>query len=237
MNNRVLIRWLMGPSLPHLIVLGLLVLAGWNLYPHVVVAVDNWGAAKPAETLGKFNVALDTVNNPKWGTLHEIDSTLFQTRLTIDAANKVAIHEEHQLGVYDTYAAQLFSDFHTLAGKSGTAIDAVAGTANAATGTLGAATGTLAEGQRTIKAAQPLLAQLTVNGASLQATTDTLNDTLKRQAIGKLLDNAAGISGDFRTIADKATADFIRRVPWWQQPIKKSGQLIDIGAAIARHTP
>ena len=97
--------------------------------------------------------------------------------------------------------------------------------------------GYLGEGKRTIAAAQPLLAQLTANGASLQATTDTLNDTLKRQAIGKLLDNAAGISGDFRTIADKATADFIRPVPWWQQPIKKSGQLIDIGAAIARHIP
>ena len=119
---------------------------------------------------------------------------------------------------------------------SGTA-DSLSGTAHAATGTLDAATDTIAEGKRTIAAAQPLLAQLTATGASLQAATDTLNDTLKRQAIGALLDNAAGISGDFRTIADKATADFIRPVPWWQQPIKKSGQIIDIGAAIARHTP
>ena len=115
--------------------------------------------------------------------------------------------------------------------------DSLSLTAHAATGTLDAATDTIGEGKRTIAAAQPLLAQLTANSASLQTTTDTLNDVLKRQAIGKFLDNAAGISGDFRTIADKATADFIRPVPWWQQPIKKGSQIIDITAAIARHTP
>ncbi len=115
--------------------------------------------------------------------------------------------------------------------------DSLKGTADALTGTAQGATDTLAEGKRTIAAVQPLLAQLTANSASLQTTTDTLNDVLKRQAIGKFLDNAAGISGDFRTIADKATADFIRPVPWWQQPIKKGSQIIDITAAIARHTP
>ena len=115
--------------------------------------------------------------------------------------------------------------------------DSLSLTAHAATGTLDAATDTIGEGKRTIAAVQPLLAQLTANSASLQTTTDTLNDVLKRQAIGKFLDNAAGISGDFRTIADKATADFIRPVPWWKQPIKKGSQIIDITAAIARHTP
>jgi ABC-type transporter Mla subunit MlaD len=126
---------------------------------------------------------------------------------------------------------------------SGTA-DSLKGTADALTGTAQGATDTLAEGKRTIADAQPLLIQLTANGASLQRTTDTLNDTLKREAVGEMLDNLAGvtahgnaIAGDFQQVADKARADFLRPVPWWQQPIRKSGQLIDIGAAIARHTP
>ena len=224
MNNRVLIRWMIGASLPHLIVLGLAVWGCWGAWHHFIVAADGI-----TSTLAKVS--------GENGTIAMADEDIGAMKSLIVHADLVARHEQQQLSTYDAYGVQLFSDFHTLAGKSGTAIDAVAGTANAATGTLGAATGTLAEGQRTIKAVQPLLSQLTANGASLQATTDTLNDVLKRQAIGKLLDNAAGISGDFRTIADKATADFIRPVPWWQQPIKKSGQLIDIGAAIARHTP
>ena len=164
------------------------------------------------------------------GTLAEISTsvvkagdTIVQTQLVERATTPHVTAAMDQFGM----AAQHLS---------GTA-DSLKGTAEALTGTAQGATATLAESQRTIAAAQPLLAQLTANGASLQATTDTLNDVLKRQAIGKLLDNAAGISGDFRTIADKATADFIRPVRWYMQPIKKSGQLIDIGAAIARHTP
>jgi hypothetical protein len=231
MNKRILIRWLLGPSLPHLIVLGLAVWGCWGAWHHFIVAADGI-----TSTLAKVSG-----NN---GTIAMADEDIGAMKSLIVHADLVARHEQQQLSTYDAYGAQLLADFHTLAGKSGTAIDTIAGTANAAIGTLGQATATLEEGQRTIASAQPLLAQLTANGASLQATTDTLNDTLKRKAVGEMLDNLAGvtshgnaIAGDFQQVADKARADFLRPIPWWQQPIKKSGQLIDIGAAIARHTP
>ena len=192
-----------------------------------------WGDGG-AQAFAGLNAALDNLNRPcspgpcgllPNGTKTEtkIGDAIVQTQLVERATTPHVTAAMDQFGM----AAQHLS---------GTA-DSLKGTADALTGTARGATATLAESQRTIAAAQPLLAQLTANGASLQATTDTLNDVLKRQAIGKLLDNAAGISGDFRTIADKATADFIRPVPWWQQPIKKGSQIIDITAAIARHTP
>jgi len=90
---------------------------------------------------------------------------------------------------------------------------------------------------RTIAAAQPLFASYTRSG-------DDLDALLKRKAVTDLLDNLTGITGhgnaifgDFQQITDKARADYLRPVPWWQQPIKKGADLIDIGAAIARHTP
>jgi hypothetical protein len=45
------------------------------------------------------------------------------------------------------------------------------------------------------------------------------------------------ILADARKVADKETADWMKPVPWWRAPIAKTGQLIDIGAALARHTP
>jgi len=211
MNKRLLIRWLLGPSLPHLIVLGLAVWGCWGAWHHFIVAADGI-----TSTLAKVS--------GKNGTVAMANEDIGAMKSLIVHADLVARHEQQQLNTYDAYGAQLFADFHTLAGKSGTTIDAVAGTANAATGTLGAATGTLVEGQRTIKAAQPLLAQLTANGASFQATTDTLNETLKRQAVGEILDHAAGIfehfdnlSGDANRVGDDLTRRYFAPVPWYKK--------------------
>jgi hypothetical protein len=233
MNNRVLIRWMIGASLPHLIVLGLAVWGCWGAWHHIVVAVDHWGNAAP-----DLNPMLDHLNRPcKGASGPDACGTLAQINKTVITAGDAIVRTQLIERAAQPHIISAMDEFGQTAKHLSSTADSLKGTADALTGTAQGATDTLAEGKRTIAAAQPLLAQLTANGASLQATTDTLNDVLKRQAIGKLLDNAAGISGDFRTIADKATADFIRPVPWWQQPIKKSGQLIDIGAAIARHTP
>jgi hypothetical protein len=195
-----------------------------------IVALDKWGNAAP-----DLKPTLATLNRPcgirnvkssaNYSTFYSEGSLMPCGTLAEIATSVVKAGD----AVVQTQLVELATTPHVTAAMDqfGMAAQHLSGTADSL----------LAESQRTIKAAQPLLAQLTANGASLQATTDTLNDVLKRPAIGKLLDNAAGISGDFRTIADKATADFIRPVPWWQQPIRKSGQLIDIGAAIARHIP
>lgn len=47
----------------------------------------------------------------------------------------------------------------------------------------------------------------------------------------------AATSGDLRKVADKMTADYFKPVPWYLYPVKKSSELLDIGAAVARHTP
>jgi hypothetical protein len=219
----------------------------WGGWRQVLVAVDHWGNAAP-----DLKPTLATLNRPcgirnvkssaNYSTFYSEGSlmpcgTLAEIATSVVKAGDAVVQTQLVERATTPHVTAAMDQFGMAAQHlSGTA-DSLKGTADALTGTAQGATATLAESQRTIKAAQPLLAQLTANGASLQATTDTLNDVLKRQAIGKLLDNAAGISGDFRTIADKATADFIRPVPWWQQPIRKSGQLIDIGAAIARHIP
>ena len=203
---------------------------------HLIIAVDRWGAAAP--TAGKTDAVLDHINRPcKGASGPDACGTLAQINKTVITAGDAIVTTQLVERAAQPHIISAMDEFGQTAKHLSSTADSLSLTAHAATGTLDAATDTIGEGKRTIAAAQPLLAQLTANSASLQTTTDTLNDVLKRQAIGKFLDNAAGISGDFRTIADKATADFIRPVPWWKQPIKKGSQIIDITAAIARHTP
>ena len=224
---------MIGASLPHLIVLGLAVWGCWGAWHHIVVAVDHWGNAAP-----DLKPTLDHLNRPCKGPAGpDACGTLAQINKTVITAGDAIVRTQLIERAAQPHIISAMDEFGQTAKHLSSTADSLKGTADALTGTAQGATATLAESQRTIAAAQPLLSQLTANGASLQATTDTLNDVLKRQAIGKLLDNAAGISGDFRTIADKATADFIRPVPWWQQPIKKSGDILDITGMIARHVP
>jgi hypothetical protein len=74
--------------------------------------------------------------------------------------------------------------------------------------------------------------------------SDDLDALLKRKAVGEILDNMAGITvhgnaiaGDFQQVADKARADYLRPVPWYMQPVKRAADIMDISAAVARHTP
>ena len=201
-----------------------------------IVAIDRWGAAAPES--GKADAVLDHLNRPcKGASGLDACGTLAQINKTVITAGDAIVRTQLIERAAQPHIIAAMDEFGQTAKHLSSTADSLKGTADALTGTAQGATDTLAEGKRTIAAAQPLLSQLTANGASLQATTDTINDILKRQAIGKLLDNAEGISGDFRTIADKATADFIRPVPWWQQPLKKSGDILDITGMIARHIP
>ena len=201
-----------------------------------IVAIDRWGAAAPES--GKADAVLDHLNRPcKGASGPDACGTLAQINKTVITAGDAIVRTQLIERAAQPHIIAAMDEFGQTAKHLSSTADSLKGTADALTGTAQGATDTLAEGKRTIAAAQPLLSQLTANGASLQATTDTINDILKRQAIGKLLDNAEGISGDFRTIADKATADFIRPVPWWQQPLKKSGDILDITGMIARHIP
>lgn len=62
-----------------------------------------------------------------------------------------------------------------------------------------------------------------------------LTDTITSAA--SITGSAAGIAADSKRVADKLTADYFKPVRWYMKPLKRSGELIDIGAAVARHAP
>lgn len=55
--------------------------------------------------------------------------------------------------------------------------------------------------------------------------------------VASVTGSAAAISADARKVSDKLTTDYLKPVPWYLWPVKRGGQLLDIGAAVARHTP
>lgn len=63
------------------------------------------------------------------------------------------------------------------------------------------------------------------------ALTDTIGN------VSSMTASWAAISVDGRKVTDKVTADYLKPVPWYLWPVKRSGELLDIGAAVARHTP
>lgn len=82
---------------------------------------------------------------------------------------------------------------------------------------------------------------LLVNGSG--AITDA-RSFINQPALGATITNVAAVTGstaaiteDLRKVADKTTADYLRPVPWYLWPLKRSGEILDIGAAVARHTP
>jgi|SRR5579859_2372504 len=152
----------------------------------------------------------------------------------------------------------LATDAHGMLSHANTAFDGVAGVAQHTQGTADAATSLLASAKRSTDAIPATLEDvndvlgssrsLLLSGTALLAsgnkTNADLQSLLESHAIQNTLDNVAAITAnsngvmvDFRKVADKETADWLKPVPWWKQPIAKGGQLIDIAAAIARHTP
>lgn len=188
---------------------------GMGLTSHLIVAIDRWGASAP-----DLKPTIDAISGPR-GTIHEVNKAIVKIG---DAVVTTQIQERKT----QPYIVATMDEFSQTAKH-------LSGTANAATGTLNAATETLGEGKRTIADAQPLLIQLTANGASLQRTTDTLNDTLKRKAVGEMLDNLAGITGhtnalmdDGQRVGDDLTRRYFTPSPWYY----KLGPFVELGAKV-----
>ena len=215
------------------VAVGFLGFAGWRVSKTadaLTASVNHSGAV-----LDSAAQALDTINRPcgggkPCGTLETIQKTVVKIGdavVTTQLAERTST--PHVIAAMDTFKDAAVH-------LSGTA-DSLSGTATALTGAATAATATIGTAGTTIAAMQPVLGAFTASGNDLDAL-------LKRKAVTDLLDNLAGatgqgnaIMGDFRQVADKARADYLRPVPWWQQPIKRPSQIIDIGAAIARNTP
>lgn len=215
--------------------------AAWGcsgLTRHLIVAVDRWGDAAPGGTLAKLNGTLDAINAPckdiqgDWvcGPLAQ----LAQTEKNVGILAARSAQQVQQTGLLVTAVA---NNLDTVGAAVRDTAEHLNKTADAGTGTLNAATATLGEGQRTIAAFQPLVAAYTQDGYDLDAL-------LKDQAIHTLLANLVSATSqgnailiDFRQVADKARENYLRPIPWWQQPIHRAGDIIDITAAVARHTP
>lgn len=92
--------------------------------------------------------------------------------------------------------------------------------------------------------AQDAIAGLNREMDSLKAFTDHADGLVSDPHVTGLIAHADGlvghaeaITGDLQVVADKATADYLKPVPWYMWPVKRAGEFWDIGAAIARHTP
>jgi hypothetical protein len=116
-------------------------------------------------------------------------------------------------------------------------VSSAQGTADAAKHTLDALTVSIQTANDTIAAGKPLLEAYTRSG-------DDLDALLHDEAIHRTLSSTADTMTDLHSIiydgsrvTHKMTEDFLRPVPWWKLPVKRVGQLWDISAAFARHTP
>jgi ABC-type transporter Mla subunit MlaD len=126
---------------------------------------------------------------------------------------------------------------HGSADSLHTELDSLHKTTDQATALAAALTSDAETANTTIAAAQPVLAGFARDSEDLDALLkdQAIHQTLT--AAAATLDNASGILADGRKVADKAAADFLKPVPWYEKPVKYFGDLWDISAAVARHTP
>ena len=210
----------------------------FGLNHSAIVALDRWGAAAPAA--GKTDAVLDHINRPCQGASGpDACGTLAQINKTAIDAGDAIVRTQLIERTTQPHIISAMDEFGQTAKHLSSTADSLKGTADALTGTAQGATDMLAEGKRTIAAAQPLLESSThavdtfgLAVGDIQHRADPVIDNL-----GGIAVHFNAISGQFELVTRKAAADYLRPVPWWQQPIKKGSQIIDITAAIARHTP
>lgn len=87
--------------------------------------------------------------------------------------------------------------------------------------------------------------------ASVQDDADAIRDRVSDKRVDELIDRLNGTakhvqgmseSGDTilkngARVSTKLADDFTKPVPWWKWPIKKMGDIFDIGAWAAQHSP
>ncbi len=162
----------------------------FGLSAHLISAVDHLSDAS-----AQLATAGQAINNPKWGTLHEVDHVLLDSRMTLDLLNKAALHEDKQLTVLDGHLTEAFSDIHSTAQAAQGTFTALAGTANALTVDEQTANGTIA-------AAQPFLGQLTATAKDADIVINNPQIGLTLTDIQKSMANTAVITGDAAKVSE-----------------------------------
>jgi len=204
-----------------------------GLTKHAIRTLDRWGDAAPDRS--------------------KVSALLSQGVSATANADRAAQNLADATGDWSDASKQQARDVRTMLAATGRAIDGVTEdtkalkseleamhrTTDAATGLTLALSQDAKTANETIKAAQPLMASLTRN-------SDDINGVIRTEApafhatlvsVQGIAASGDGILADGRKVADKATADYLKPVKWYMQPIKKSSDLLDIGGAIARHIP
>ena len=241
----------MSKPLQSVLAFFLLILAGCAIFV-------SWRVAR---TLQSFDDAAVVISN----TVSSIDvgdvgGTVDRLNATLDAINApcTGFHGSSTCGVL-AQAAQTEKNIGIVAGQAALQVRQTGTLIQASTANLDKAgksvTDLTTHLTRTADAATDLTQELTTTirtvndrtGPLLDAYTQSGNDLdalLKDHAVHETLDNVndltqnmAGVTLDLRKASDKATADYLRPVKWYMQPVRRFGEIWDIGAAVARHTP
>jgi hypothetical protein len=186
-----------------------------------------------AETFTKLDTEID-----------EAHRATLEVGLTAMEARKASAKES---GYLDQWNAQISKTFSTV----NTAVTSLSSVSAATVSTLQETQATVHSLQAPINSANQALtvaqgAISTADGdlAALRTFIAHSDALVTDPAVTSLMSHVAGtashvdaITLDFQKVADKATADYLKPVPWYQWPIKRGGELMDLGAAVARHTP
>ena len=195
-------------------------------------------------TLGGVNTALATVNRPKSGTLSMLDDTILQGRLTLDATNKVLIHEQTQLGTLDT-------DIANLSNKVDTTLTALSGTAQTASTSLkaisdhltpleDATTRTVGQAGTAIAGLQPVETAATkmledgdtrINSPDVTRFLKASADTSQQVAI--IATQGAAVAADVHKEADALVAP----KPWWKQVYTYGNTGVNVACLVTHSCP
>ena len=208
----------------------------WCVIFRLAPALDAWGKSAPPDlqpTLTRLNATLDAVNAPCTGFHGSVTcgplAQLSQTEKNVGIVAGQSALQVKQSGVLIDAAAKSITQVSEHVNLA----------ADSATSALATVSVDLTMLQPTIKATTPLL----LNAGDAVQDIDTfikqnspIVHTFLTNANGTL-DSTNEIAYDFKQVADKETAEFLKPVKWYMVPIKRGGQLIDIGAAVARNIP
>lgn len=177
-----------------------------------------------------------------------VESKAYATLNNVDKGTKVwADSAKSQAGAVEDLA----TDAHGTLSEANKALQGVSAISQHVQGTADAATALLASGQRTVDGLRPVefslnaaierlgpledASTLAVEHFDALVSSPDISQALSH--VNGMTASGDGILADAKKVADKETADWLKPVPWWKAPIAKGSQLIDITAAIARHTP
>jgi hypothetical protein len=212
---------------------------GYLLERHILPVVDSY---KAGDTLSKLDQVFDTINRPcggghPCGTLANADKAMVKVGDILVTSQlqerDVAKAAESNMAAVNGLATHLNKTADALTATSNAAtgsIYAFKGSADALTGTFNAATGTLHATQAPIDA-------LTQDASDLDALLKSPSIYGTLDNVNLLTGNINGIAENGRRVTDKLTNDFVAPKPWYRKIVPSIGDIWDLSALAARHTP